>query len=90
VSEAIPVPGRVDLQCSEMLTIPHCLDSRLTNGMAVRLSALRVDRALSPEISSGTHFFKRLRAIVGLEGFGKLTNSVTTSGLEPATFRLVA
>jgi hypothetical protein len=31
-SEAIPVTGRGCLQGCEMLKIPHCLDSRLTDG----------------------------------------------------------
>jgi hypothetical protein len=53
--------------------------------MAVRLSALRVGRALLP-IS-----VRDPRAIVRLEGLGQLKkNPMTSSGLEPATFRLVA
>jgi hypothetical protein len=31
-----------------------------------------------------------LRAIVGLEGLGQIKNPMTSSGIEPAAFRLVA
>jgi hypothetical protein len=49
----------------------------------------------SPEKVSGTHFCWRLskpQSLVRLEGLGKLKkkNSFTSSGLEPATFRIVA
>jgi hypothetical protein len=47
--------------------------------MAVRLSSLRVG-----------HVSVYLRAIVRLEISGKLKNSLTSSGNEPAAFRLVA
>jgi hypothetical protein len=58
--------------------------------MAVRLSALRAGRALPQGRSSGTHFCKRLSEPQGPKRLGKLKNSVTPSGLKPATFRLVA
>jgi hypothetical protein len=60
--------------------------------MAVRLSALRAGRPFPPRKISGTHFCYRLvdpRAIVRLERLDKLKKS-TSSGLEPATFQLVA
>jgi hypothetical protein len=48
--------------------------------MAVRLSALRVGRALLPR-----------KIIVRLEGLGQLKkNPMTSSGLETVTFRFVA
>jgi hypothetical protein len=60
--------------------------------MAVRLSALCASHPLHPRKIHCTHFCHRLsqpRAIVQLEGLGKLKKS-TSLGLEPATFQLVA
>jgi hypothetical protein len=66
--------------------------------MAVRLSALGIDRALLPRnitfvllvLISVTGRVNR-RAIMRPEGIGELKkNSFTSLGLEPATFRLVA
>jgi hypothetical protein len=66
-----------------MLRIPHCLDNRLTDGGKKHYFS-----------ASGTHFCYRLRKpqdLVRPEGSRKLKqNSFTSSGLEPATFRLVA
>jgi hypothetical protein len=59
---------------------------------AVRLSALRAGRPLPPRKIPGTHFYENWvdpRAIVRLEGLGQL-KKFTSSGPEPATFRLVA
>jgi hypothetical protein len=59
--------------------------------MAVRLSALRSSRALPPppgRILVLISVFSR--AIVRLEGFGKLKYLMTSSGFEPMTSRLVA
>jgi hypothetical protein len=61
--------------------------------MAVRLSALLAGRPLPPGrilvlISVGG--WVDPRAIVRMEGLGKLKNPMTSSGIEPATFRLVA
>jgi hypothetical protein len=42
---------------------------------------------------SGTNFcsnLSKIQGLVRLEGLGKLENSFTSSGLEPATFQLVA
>jgi hypothetical protein len=50
--------------------------------MAVRLSALRAGRPVRGGVDR--------RAIVRLEGLGQLKNSMTSSGLELATFQLVA
>jgi hypothetical protein len=52
----------------------------ISSQMAARLSALRAGRRLPPG---------RFRAIVRLEGLGRLKNSVTSSGFERKTFRLV-
>jgi hypothetical protein len=63
--------------------------------MAVRLSALRAYRSLFQEDLPVLMFVRVLlnpRAIVLLEGFGKLKNKhpVTSLGIDPTTFRLVA
>jgi hypothetical protein len=61
--------------------------------MAVTMSALRADQTLPPERAYGATFYYRLRAraMIRLKGFGKIKKkSMTSSGLEPATFRLVA
>jgi hypothetical protein len=61
--------------------------------MAVRSSILRADRPLPTQEDSCYSFLLEAEltpgTIVRLEGSGKLTKS-TSSGLEPATFRLVA
>jgi hypothetical protein len=60
---------------------------------ALRLSALSAGRPLPPgrflvliSVSGGVD----PRAIVRLEGLGQLKNPMNSSGIEPATFRLVA
>jgi hypothetical protein len=64
--------------------------------MAVKLSALRAGRPLPPPPPGGFLVLISVRgcvdprAIVRLEGLGQLNNPVTSSGNEPATFRLVA
>jgi hypothetical protein len=61
--------------------------------MAVRLSALGAGRTLLPGWSQVLIFLRGwvdLRAIVRLEGLGQLRNPVSSSGMEPASFRLVA
>jgi hypothetical protein len=60
--------------------------------MAVR-SALRAGRPLHPGGFLVLISVRRLvdpTAIVRLEALGQLKNPVTSSGIEPATFRLVA
>jgi hypothetical protein len=56
--------------------------------MAVRLSALRTGR-LYPQENSWYSIQSTLSAIVRLERLGALKNPMTSSGIEPATFRLV-
>jgi hypothetical protein len=61
--------------------------------MAVRLSALRAGRPLPPGrflVLISVRCWIDPRAIVRLEGLGQLKNLMTSSGIEPATFRLVA
>jgi hypothetical protein len=55
--------------------------------MVIRLSALLAGRRL-PQEDSWYSFL--LEAIVRLEGLGQLKNPSTSSGIETATFRLVA
>jgi hypothetical protein len=61
--------------------------------MAVRLSALRACRPLPPGrflVLISVRGCVDSRAIVRLAGLGQLKNTMTSSGLEPATFRLIA
>jgi hypothetical protein len=61
--------------------------------MAMRLSALRAGRPLPPGrflVLISVRNSVDLRAIVRLEGLGQLKNSMTSSVMEPAIFRLVA
>jgi hypothetical protein len=81
--------------CFEMLRIPHCLDNRLTvGGNVVRPTH---QPHFTPQkhdfYASGTHLCYRLSEPQGLvrsEVLGHLKKSFTSSGLELATFRLVA
>jgi hypothetical protein len=60
--------------------------------MAVRLSALRADRPLLPGrflVHISVRGLVDPRAIVRLKGLRQLKKSIS-SGIEPATFRLVA
>jgi hypothetical protein len=61
--------------------------------MAVRLSALCASRPLPPGRFPVLIFVKGgvdPRATVRLEGLGQLKNPMTSLGIEPMTFRLVA
>jgi hypothetical protein len=87
---AVPVTGRGGPYGCEMLRIPHYLGNRLTDGCKV-VSPTRLPSFTHRNIP-GTHFCYRLsepQGLVRLEGLGQLKNPLT-SGIEPATFRLVA
>jgi hypothetical protein len=55
--------------------------------MAVRVSALRAGR---PLLAKRFLVLISVRAIVRLNGSGKFKNPMASSGIESATFRLVA
>jgi hypothetical protein len=55
--------------------------------MEVRLSALPAGR---PLLAGRFVVLNSVTVIVRLEGLGQLKNPMTSSGMEPATFRLVA
>jgi hypothetical protein len=67
------------------------LDNRLIDGgEAVSLTR---QSPFTPRKIPGTQFCYRLtrpQALVRLEGLGQLNNTITSSRMEPATFRLVA
>jgi hypothetical protein len=90
-SKAIPVTGRGGPKGCEKSRLPHFLDSRLTKGGEV--FSLTRGRPLLPGrflvIISVIGCFVP-RAIVRLDGLGQLKNPLASSGIEPATFRLVA
>jgi hypothetical protein len=78
-----------------MLRIPHCLDNRLTDGGKVVSPTHPPHFTLQKHYyfyASGTHFCLRLSKPQGLvrpEGLSKF-KEVTSSGIEPSTFRFVA
>jgi hypothetical protein len=66
---------------------------RVGSQMAVRLSALRADSPLPPGrllVHISVRGLVDPRAIVRLEGVDRLKNPMTSSGIETATFRLIA
>jgi hypothetical protein len=73
-----------------MLRIPHCLDSRLTDGGKVEIPKCRQRSSTQKQYfsASGTHFcywLSKPQGLVRLEGLGKLKKkSLTSSGLEPS------
>jgi hypothetical protein len=76
--------------------VVRCLDNQLTDGGKV-VSPMHQPR-FTPQkhyyfSAPGTRFCYRLSKLQGLarlEGLGKVKNSMTSLGLQPATFRLVA
>jgi hypothetical protein len=61
--------------------------------MAVRVSALHAGRPLSPGrflVLVSFRDWANPRALMQLEGLGQLKNPVTSSGMEPKNFRLIA
>ena len=76
---------------SRRFRLPRFLNSR--HMKVARLSALHTGRRYSPRDIPGTHFFQRLslsRAIVRVEGQIQWKISMASSGIEAATFQLVA
>jgi hypothetical protein len=78
-----------------MSRLPHFVDSRLIDDGEV--VSLMPQPPFAPPPPKGGSWYSFLlrggvdpRVIVWLEGLGQLTNPVTSSGLEPATFQLVA
>jgi hypothetical protein len=77
-----------------MLRMPHSLDSWLTDGGKVVTPTQRPRSTPQKHYvpASGTHFGQILsepQGLLRLEGLGKL-GKLTSSGLEPATFQLIA
>jgi hypothetical protein len=71
--------------------LPHFLDKRLKDGGEV--VSLTHRPSFTPTKIVGTipvRDWVNLRAIMWLEGLSQLKNPMATSGLEPATFWLVA
>jgi hypothetical protein len=93
--KAIPVTGHEGPQGCKASRLPHFLQT-IGSQMAVRLLALRAGHLYPPGKFLVPIFVRSWvdpRAIVQLEGLGKLGGrgeESTSSGLEPATFRLVA
>jgi hypothetical protein len=89
-SNAIPVTGLGGLKGCETSRLPYFLDNRHTDGGEV-FSIIRRPAALYPhEDSCYSFLLETLGAIVRLEVLGQLKNRVTSSGIEPAIFLLVA
>jgi hypothetical protein len=90
--KAIPVTGREGPWGCETSRLPHFLDNRLTDaGEVVSLTLwpaalyLQEDFWYSFLLEAGSTLGPTMR----LEGLGQLKNPMTSSGIEPATFRVV-
>jgi hypothetical protein len=85
--KTIPVTSCEGPQGYETSRLSHFLDNRLTDGGEVVSLTRRPPFPLRK--ITGTHFCYTLSR-QRLEGLGQLKNLITSSGFEPATFRLVA
>jgi hypothetical protein len=89
--KAVPESRREGPQAYEMSRLPNFLDNRPTDRGEV--FSLTLCRPLSPGrflVVISVRGWVDLRVIVRLERLGKLENPMTSSGIEPAIFRLVA
>jgi hypothetical protein len=89
--KAIPVAGRGGQWSCEMSRLPYFLDSRFTDGGEV-VSLTRRPH-FTPRKIPGAHFCYGLSRPQGHTVLGRIRsnkNSVTSSEIEPAAFRLIA
>jgi hypothetical protein len=89
-TKAIPVTGRGGPWGCETSTLPHFLDDRLTDGSEV-VSLTRRPPFTTRKIP-GTHFCQRLiqpRDPSATRRIRSIEKPMISSGIEPATFRLL-
>jgi hypothetical protein len=89
--KAIPVICHGGPLGCEVLRFPHFIDNRLTDGSET--VNLRCQPPFNPRrflVPISVRCWVNPRATVWLEGLGQLRNPMTSSGIKPATFRLVA